>query len=123
MSLKKKEILCPNTGCNKTFLYRMAKHRQLKKCSRIPLEPTLEKVDDHWVSKPCKVLIRHQNNLPRHRKVCNLIKSIKYYKCSSCDKVFQHCSKLNSHLKSHMVEKGSTCENCGKVFHFSKKLL
>ena len=118
---KKKKIPCPNIGCKKTFPYRLAKLRFLKKCNGIPPEPTVEKVNDHWVCNLCKVHIRHQNNLQR-RTVCNLNKTNKYYKCSSCDKVFQHCSKLNRHLKPHIVEKEGTCENCGKVFHFSKKL-
>ena len=117
----KKLIPCPNIGCNKTFPYRMAKLCHLKKCNGIPAEPTVEKVGDHWVCKLCKVHIRHQSNLPRHRKVCNPNKTFNYYKCSGCYKVFRHCSKLNRHLKSLMVQKGGTCENCGKVFCFSKK--
>ena len=59
-------IPCPNIGCDNTFPYRMAKLCHLKKCNRIPPEPIVEKVDDHWVYKVCKVHIRHQNNLPRH---------------------------------------------------------
>ena len=106
-----------------TFPYRKAKLHHLRKgCNGTPPEQTIVKVDEHWECKLCRTHIKHQNNITRHKKVCNPNKTPKYHECIHCKKVFQHLSKLNQHLKIH-TDKGGTCDTCSKVYQYEKHLV
>ena len=119
----KKVTVRPNIGCDMTFSYRMAKlHHLRKRCNGAPPEQMIVKVDEHWECKFCRTHIKHQNNISRHKKICNPNKTPKYHECIHCKKVFLHLSKLNRHLKIH-TDKGGTCDTCGKVYQYEKHLV
>ena len=71
---------CTNSGCRKTFKYRMERKRHLNsgKCEGVPLDPSVvaKKIvkndNDVYVCKACNTEIRNRNNVSRHLKLCKV---------------------------------------------------
>ena len=72
-------ITCPNVGCRKDFKYRMEKkhHLESKNCQGLPPETSnsIVKRDNGYLCLLCNAVIKHSNNINRHKKLCKKIKS------------------------------------------------
>ena len=98
-------------------------HLDNNDCEGIPVEPinnyelkgNIRKNGEVYSCGACNTVIKHINNLSRHRKFCEGSKSKAVFSCVICTKEFAYASKLKEHQKTH-DRSIYNCEKCYQQF-------
>ena len=113
------QYACDREGCRKTFTWRMQLQRHKKKCTK-PTALKKEKgyICDNNVFKcaSCEWKTEYRKSIIRHvdDNICHKKKPV--HKCTICDNLFDHKSRMLKHMKQHQKTDRQTCMSCNAVF-------
>ena len=66
-------LKCTNIGCSAVFKHPMQKKRHLEKGKCLGTQPDklFQKIDGDYKCKKCETIVKHSNNLTRHKDSCS----------------------------------------------------